>query len=72
MRSAHELFAVDIDEGVLCVHEQQGLSKEQDDAGGGWGDFARGCRSASRGSYWPDGRISIFGLRVARSVPPVQ
>ena len=36
---------------------------------GCWGDFAKGCRSASRNWYWPDGRFSIFCLRVARSAP---
>jgi sulfatase modifying factor 1 len=40
--------------------------------GGGWYNFARYCRSASRNGRRPDYRIRNFGLRVARSAPPVQ
>jgi formylglycine-generating enzyme required for sulfatase activity len=37
--------------------------------GGGWGDFARGCRAAIRGRCGPGDRDDDLGFRLARSVP---
>ena len=39
--------------------------------GGSWLNYAGHCRSAGRGGYYPDYRISYVGFRV-RSAPPVQ
>jgi formylglycine-generating enzyme required for sulfatase activity len=35
--------------------------------GGGWGDDARYCRSAFRGSFSPDSRFVFLGLRLVRT-----
>lgn len=35
--------------------------------GGSWFYFARDCRSASRGQYWPNSRDDIVGFRVVRN-----
>ena len=34
--------------------------------GGSWYYFARDCRSASRGEYWPNSKDDILGFRVVR------
>jgi len=38
--------------------------------GGGWGDDARGCRSAFRLNNEPGYRVRVLGVRLARSVEP--
>lgn len=35
--------------------------------GGGWGDHARNCRSASRDAFWPNVRDPLHGFRLALS-----
>ena len=37
--------------------------------GGSWFHYARDCRSASRGPYWPGSKDDIVGFRVARTIP---
>jgi len=37
--------------------------------GGSWYYYARDCRSASRGVYWPNSRDDVVGFRVARTAP---
>ncbi len=37
--------------------------------GGSWFNFANDCRSANRGSFWPDFRYYFIGFRAARTLP---
>jgi formylglycine-generating enzyme required for sulfatase activity/uncharacterized caspase-like protein len=37
--------------------------------GGSWNDYPRNCRSATRGSVTPDGRLNVIGFRVSCPAP---
>ena len=54
------------DDGSAWIDEPRGVDRVV--RGGGWGNLARRCRSASRYGDRPDFRFGGLGFRLARSV----
>jgi formylglycine-generating enzyme required for sulfatase activity len=62
-------YVADLGEGLAVDPAGPAGGAQRAIRGGSWYYFARECRSASRGPYWPNSADDTVGFRVARTIP---